>query len=102
MHRRLVPGSERHHELADYLCAYNLKVRAWRSHPRGRGTRPCVKKQESKRYPYSLRKEQMAAVVWTTPLGLPIVQPYRKSQAKADDDQYAVGLHLRPQRACRR
>ncbi len=24
------------------------------------------------------RKEQMTAVVWTTPLGLPIVQPYRK------------------------
>ena len=24
------------------------------------------------------RKQQMTAVVWTTPLGLPIVQPYRK------------------------
>ena len=24
------------------------------------------------------RKEQMTTVVWTTPLGLPIVQPYRK------------------------
>ncbi|KAI9430871.1 DNA/RNA polymerase [Lactarius indigo] len=29
-----------------------------------------------------LRKEQMAAVVWTTPLGLPIVQPYRKVKRK--------------------
>lgn len=29
-----------------------------------------------------LRKEQMAAVVWTTPLGLPIVQPYRKIKRK--------------------
>ncbi|KAH7882208.1 hypothetical protein F5I97DRAFT_1939648 [Phlebopus sp. FC_14] len=29
-----------------------------------------------------LRQEQMAAVVWTTPLGLPIVQPYRKTKRK--------------------
>jgi len=28
------------------------------------------------------RKEQMTTVVWTTPLGLPIVQPYRKTQRK--------------------
>lgn len=28
------------------------------------------------------RKEQMTAVVWTTPLGLPIVQPYRKIKRK--------------------
>ncbi|KAF8841664.1 DNA/RNA polymerase [Paxillus ammoniavirescens] len=29
-----------------------------------------------------IRKEQMATVVWTTPLGLPIVQPYRKTKRK--------------------
>ncbi|KAL0952784.1 hypothetical protein HGRIS_007009 [Hohenbuehelia grisea] len=29
-----------------------------------------------------LRKEQMTSVVWTTPLGLPIVQPYRKPKRK--------------------
>lgn len=29
-----------------------------------------------------LSKEQMASVVWTTPLGLPIVQPYRKTKRK--------------------
>ncbi|KAJ7583777.1 hypothetical protein C8J56DRAFT_790113 [Mycena floridula] len=29
-----------------------------------------------------LKKEQMTAVVWTTPLGLPIVQPYRKVRRK--------------------
>ncbi|KAJ3929955.1 MAG: DNA/RNA polymerase [Lentinula lateritia] len=29
-----------------------------------------------------LRKEQMTSVVWTTPLGLPIVQPYRKPNRK--------------------
>jgi DNA-directed RNA polymerase, mitochondrial len=29
-----------------------------------------------------LRKEQMTGVVWTTPLGLPIVQPYRKIKRK--------------------
>ncbi|THH14382.1 hypothetical protein EW146_g5951 [Bondarzewia mesenterica] len=29
-----------------------------------------------------LKKEQMTAVVWTTPLGLPIVQPYRKSKRR--------------------
>ena len=29
-----------------------------------------------------MRKEQMTSVVWTTPLGLPIVQPYRKTKRK--------------------
>ncbi|KAJ8503283.1 hypothetical protein ONZ45_g10994 [Pleurotus djamor] len=29
-----------------------------------------------------LKKEQMTSVVWTTPLGLPIVQPYRKPKRK--------------------
>ncbi|KAL5478724.1 RPO41 [Sanghuangporus weigelae] len=29
-----------------------------------------------------LPKEQMTSVVWTTPLGLPIVQPYRKTKRK--------------------
>ncbi|KAI0070874.1 DNA/RNA polymerase [Panus rudis PR-1116 ss-1] len=29
-----------------------------------------------------LRKEQMTAVIWTTPLGLPIVQPYRQIKKK--------------------
>jgi DNA-directed RNA polymerase len=29
-----------------------------------------------------LRKEQMTTVVWTTPLGLPIVQPYHKGKRK--------------------
>ena len=28
------------------------------------------------------KEEQMTAVVWTTPLGLPIVQPYRKTKRK--------------------
>ncbi|KAG2148047.1 hypothetical protein DEU56DRAFT_869723 [Suillus clintonianus] len=29
-----------------------------------------------------IRKEQMSSVVWTTPLGLPIIQPYRKTKRK--------------------
>ncbi|KAF9264462.1 DNA/RNA polymerase [Marasmius fiardii PR-910] len=29
-----------------------------------------------------LKREQMTSVVWTTPLGLPIVQPYRKTKRK--------------------
>ncbi|KAF5352936.1 hypothetical protein D9758_007875 [Tetrapyrgos nigripes] len=29
-----------------------------------------------------LRKEQMTSVIWTTPLGLPVVQPYRKPKRK--------------------
>lgn len=29
-----------------------------------------------------LKKEQMTSVVWTTPLGLPICQPYRKTTRK--------------------
>lgn len=29
-----------------------------------------------------LKKEQMTSVIWTTPLGLPIVQPYRKTIRK--------------------
>jgi DNA-directed RNA polymerase len=31
---------------------------------------------------YRVKKEQMTSVIWTTPLGLPIVQPYRKSARK--------------------
>ena len=27
-------------------------------------------------------KEQMTSVIWTTPLGLPVVQPYRKPKKK--------------------
>jgi DNA-directed RNA polymerase len=29
-----------------------------------------------------MKKEQMTSVIWTTPLGLPIVQPYRKIARK--------------------
>ena len=29
-----------------------------------------------------VKKEQMTTVIWTTPLGLPIVQPYRKTIRK--------------------
>lgn len=29
-----------------------------------------------------VKKEQMTSVIWTTPLGLPIVQPYRKIARK--------------------
>ncbi|KAK7677150.1 hypothetical protein QCA50_019859 [Cerrena zonata] len=29
-----------------------------------------------------IRKEQMTSVIWTTPLGLPIVQPYRQEKRK--------------------
>jgi DNA-directed RNA polymerase len=29
-----------------------------------------------------LKKEQMTSVVWSTPLGLPIVQPYRRTKRK--------------------
>ncbi|KAI9511241.1 DNA/RNA polymerase [Russula earlei] len=43
------------------------------------GDRPRFKKKGSTT---RLRKEQMTAVVWTTPLGLPIVQPYRKVKRK--------------------
>ncbi|TFK37584.1 hypothetical protein BDQ12DRAFT_607612 [Crucibulum laeve] len=31
---------------------------------------------------HRLKKEQMTSVIWTTPLGLPIVQPYRKNARK--------------------
>lgn len=39
-------------------------------------------KERSKHRAERLRKEQMTAVVWTTHLGLPIVQPYRKDKKK--------------------
>ena len=29
-----------------------------------------------------IAKQQMTSVIWTTPLGLPIVQPYRKVKRK--------------------
>ena len=31
---------------------------------------------------HKVKKEQMTSVIWTTPLGLPIVQPYRKAVRK--------------------
>ncbi|KAG6812715.1 hypothetical protein H0H92_001076 [Tricholoma furcatifolium] len=45
------------------------------------------KRQKKKRKMFTLsdtrlKKEQMTSVVWTTPLGLPIVQPYRKANRK--------------------
>jgi DNA-directed RNA polymerase len=41
-----------------------------------------AKKGASKADSTRWRKEQMTTVVWTTPLGLPIVQPYRKIKRK--------------------
>ncbi|EJD05121.1 DNA/RNA polymerase [Fomitiporia mediterranea MF3/22] len=39
--------------------------------------------KQARALPFSrLPKEQMTSVVWTTPLGLPIVQPYRKTKRK--------------------
>ena len=32
-----------------------------------------------------VRKEQMTSVIWTTSMGLPIVQPYRKMARKQVD-----------------
>lgn len=32
--------------------------------------------------PLLLKREQMTSVIWTTPMGLPIVQPYRKTARK--------------------
>jgi DNA-directed RNA polymerase len=40
------------------------------------------KKQSSLLPKNRIRKEQMSSVVWTTPLGLPIIQPYRKTKRK--------------------
>ncbi|KAL4063046.1 hypothetical protein V8B97DRAFT_2026531 [Scleroderma yunnanense] len=40
------------------------------------------KRRGSQKATNRIRKEQMATVVWTTPLGLPIVQPYRKTKRK--------------------
>lgn len=31
---------------------------------------------------FRVKKEQMTSVIWTTPLGLPIVQPYKKTVRK--------------------
>lgn len=42
------------------------------SEPNAKGQSPTIR----------LPKEQMTSVVWTTPLGLPIVQPYRKTKRK--------------------
>lgn len=46
---------------------------------------PATSKRSQSRKPLAatrLKKEQMTSVVWTTPLGLPIVQPYRKTKRK--------------------
>ncbi|KAL8279631.1 hypothetical protein RQP46_007944 [Phenoliferia psychrophenolica] len=44
----------------------------------GRPTKNSIKKVPSTRIP----KEQMVSVAWTTPLGLPVVQPYRKEKKR--------------------
>lgn len=41
-------------------------------------TKPSPASQTLSRIP----KEQMTSVVWTTPLGLPVVQPYRKPKKR--------------------
>ena len=45
---------------------------------------PARRRGNTKKAPASNRtkEEQMTAVVWTTPLGLPIVQPYRRTKRK--------------------
>lgn len=40
--------------------------------------KPLTKTSETER----IRQEQMVSVIWSTPLGLPIVQPYRKTTRK--------------------
>jgi DNA-directed RNA polymerase len=44
--------------------------------------KPKFSSKKSAGQPTRWRKEQMTTVVWTTPLGLPIVQPYRKIKRK--------------------
>lgn len=41
-----------------------------------------TKKAHAKMAAKKIAKEQMTSVIWTTPLGLPIVQPYRKVKRK--------------------
>lgn len=43
---------------------------------------PKFKSKKTAAVANRLQKEQMTSVVWTTPLGLPIVQPYRKIKRK--------------------
>lgn len=43
---------------------------------------PKIKSKKTAAVASRLQKEQMTSVVWTTPLGLPIVQPYRKVKRK--------------------
>lgn len=47
--------------------------------PKGKGSKKSAQKGP---VPSRLAKEQMTSVVWTTPLGLPVVQPYRKVKRK--------------------
>ena len=41
-----------------------------------------AKGQSHRLPPTRTKKEQMTSVVWSTPLGLPIVQPYRRTKRK--------------------
>jgi DNA-directed RNA polymerase, mitochondrial len=47
-------------------------------------TQPMKYAAQAKKKPSEtrVRKEQMTSVIWTTPLGLPIVQPYRQVKRK--------------------
>ncbi|KAJ4001173.1 DNA/RNA polymerase [Lentinula boryana] len=67
---KAIPGDRIAEALAEYRARKNKKSKS-----RGRKKKP--------EQPHEfLRKEQMTSVVWTTPLGLPIVQPYRKPNRK--------------------
>jgi DNA-directed RNA polymerase, mitochondrial len=45
-------------------------------------TRKTATKKVSSQTLSRIPKEQMTSVVWTTPLGLPVVQPYRKPKKR--------------------
>lgn len=46
------------------------------------GSRPSSASAAAKQPKRRLEKELMTSVIWTTPLGLPVVQPYRKAAKK--------------------
>ncbi|KAH7922516.1 DNA/RNA polymerase [Leucogyrophana mollusca] len=62
---RLIAKSIPEDRIPDALCEHRIRKRS------GYGVAPN-----------RIRKEQMTSVIWTTPLGLPIVQPYRKTKRK--------------------
>lgn len=73
---RSVPGTRTHYCETGYATPEALEAALAKSKLTSKPVQ--TKTSETER----IKQEQMVSVIWSTPLGLPIVQPYRKTTRK--------------------